>query len=165
MTRVCHNCPSRTPAVSRELAKEIVKRVTREQTLPVLERCVAWLTTNHPGLDVYTKLLGKQYAPQEQEAIAADLYAVERIPCPFASSDGCLLDGCATLPEWQRESLHISWVWLPTAIVKLCLPDMLNDLIRGGKVADAKVAVLRMREGFPPPRVSTNEPFVAQMHD
>lgn len=144
------------------LAAAVAKRIPPVARTGIVDRAVAWLTEQHPGLTLYAGIIGRMYAPDERIAVAADLWAVERTPCPFHGPLGCTLGGLTDAMGWRREAKRTDLVWLPSALVRIWDNGLLRALAREHAIADAKLAGFTQHGDFPMPRWSSNQPYLGR---
>ena len=160
--RTCRGCPARVPIVSTGLAQAVAGRVPPLARQGILDRAIGWLTDHHPGLTLTEGIVGRPYTVAERVAIAGDLWAVERTPCPFATHLGCCLGGLTDDAGWARDARRTDLRWLPSALVRIWDNGVLQSLARAHLIADAKLAGLTRHGDFPMPRWSSNQPYLGR---
>lgn len=142
------NCPclGTVPIVSRRLALQVLGQVPRWDAERILKAAVGWLIEQHPGLELYRGIQGRQHTDEERVAVGRELATVARLPCPFQEGRTCILGGLGPGYNRASEGNGQPYAWLPMHVAKALAPENAKKMVRAGAVADAKAVYLNTNE-------------------
>lgn len=143
----CPNCPQ-VPVVSVILASRVLKRVPEVERIAAAQAAFQWLTERHAGISIYAGINGRRYTGEEKDAIALDTQAVAETPCPFLTGSGCMISGLGPHYNNIEETGKAPYGWLPALVSREWALNEYRILVKAGRIADAKIALLTRNEGF-----------------
>ncbi len=150
--KMCPPCQFTVPAVSAQIARELVDGLDPSTKANALVLALCWLTESHPGLTVYHGIVGRPYADDERREIALDEGVVSDLTCPFMDTDApdaCLIGGLGPNYTSEGEAARAPYGWLPMMLCRALDRHTLVELVKHRYVADAKVATLARNRIFP----------------
>jgi hypothetical protein len=118
----------------------------------LLSDSFAWLTEHLESLEVYERILGRPYNPDERSRLTKEVELVASQPCPIHGAIMCSVPD-ELRPQVAQDINHVlsflpfsylRWGFLPAMIAAELAPKDLEAMIRDGRIADAKVSTVSL---------------------